>query len=395
MADTTYLDWPFFSVAHRTLAHRIQDWSAGQLSASGEQSDVKHACRTLVSRLGEGGWLRFLLPEGFGGLHERLDLRSICLIRERLAQFSGLAEFAFAMQGLGSAPITLHGSEWLRERYLPRIGTGDAIPAFAMSELEAGSDVRAMRTTAERRGDEYVLNGEKMWISNAGLADFYVVFCRFPQHRKDGFVAVVVEAGNPGLELVNDIKVIAPHPLGTLRLTDCRVPKSALIGEEGKGLKVAFSTLDVFRTTVAAAALGYARRALDEAVSHTASRHAFGQMLSDFQLTKSRLAEMEVAIECSALLVYRAAWTHDQGAPRTTRESALAKLFASESAQSVIDSAVQLLGARGVVSGSPVERLYREIRALRIYEGTSEIQKLILADQILARRSQPAEVSRG
>jgi acyl-CoA dehydrogenase len=287
------------------------------------------------------------------------------------------------MQGLGSGPISLFGSEELKRRYLPPVAAGERVAAFALSEPEAGSDVAAMRTTARREGDDFVIEGRKTWISNAGIADHYVVFCRFPEGGEKSFAAFVVEADNPGLRVAERIEVIAPHPLGTLEFDDCRVPATALVGEPGAGLKVALGTLDVFRSTVGAAALGFARRALDEAVRWTQERQAFGKPLSDFQLTQARLAEMALAVDASALLVYRAAWTKDSGAERVTREAAMAKLYATEAAQRVIDDAVQLFGGRGVVAGEVVEKLYREIRALRIYEGTSEIQKLVIAAQLL------------
>ncbi|MDQ3606966.1 MAG: acyl-CoA dehydrogenase family protein, partial [Gemmatimonadota bacterium] len=326
---------------------------------------------------------RYVVPAAYGGLHERLDVRSLCLARETLARHSGLADFAFAMQGLGSGPISLFGSEELKRRYLPPVVAGEKVAAFALSEPEAGSDVAAMRTTARREGDGFLIEGRKTWISNAGIADHYVVFCRFPEGGEKSFAAFVVEADNPGLRVVERIEVIAPHPLGTLEFDDCRVPATALVGEPGAGLKVALGTLDVFRSTVGAAALGFARRALDEAVRWTQERQAFGKPLSHFQLTQARLAEMALAVDASALLVYRAAWTKDSGAERVTREAAMAKLYATEAAQRVIDDAVQLFGGRGVVAGEVVEKLYREIRALRIYEGTSEIQKLVIAAQLL------------
>jgi alkylation response protein AidB-like acyl-CoA dehydrogenase len=324
------------------------------------------------------------VPHVYGGALDALDVRSICLIRETLAYTSGLAEFAFAMQGLGSAPISLFGSDALRKKYLPGIAAGTSIAAFAISEAEAGSDLHAMRTVAHRDGTSIVINGEKTWISNAGIAAQYVVFCRWPEGGDRSFIALVVDAGTPGLTIGPPIAVIAPHPLGTISFEECRVSQDAVIGEPGKGMRVALGTLDVFRTTVGAAALGFARRALDEALRHVKSRVVFGKPLVEFQLTQAAIADMATAIDAAALLVYRAAWLHDQGAVRITREAAMAKLVATESAQQVIDRAVQLLGARGVVSGEPVERLYREIRALRIYEGTSEIQKLVIAGQILS-----------
>jgi alkylation response protein AidB-like acyl-CoA dehydrogenase len=306
------------------------------------------------------------------------------VIRELLAHASGLADFAFAMQGLGAGPISLFGSDEQRARWLPAVAAGEAVMAFALSEPDAGSDVAAMTTTARRTDGGYVIDGRKTWISNAGIAHRYTVFARFPEAGERGFAAFVVDADNPGLRVSERIGVTAPHPLGTVDFEGCRVGADALLGEAGGGMKVALGTLDVFRSTVGAAALGFARRALDEAVAFTTTRRAFGSVLSEHQLTRAALAEMAVAVDTSALLVYRAAWTRDGGAPRVTREAAMAKLHATESAQQVIDRAVQLLGARGVVAGSVVESLYREVRALRIYEGTSEIQKLVIAGQLLA-----------
>ncbi|MDQ3170931.1 MAG: acyl-CoA dehydrogenase family protein [Acidobacteriota bacterium] len=383
MADRTYLDWPFLDDAHRALARDVAAWRDGALA--GEHGhDPNEACQAYVRQLGDAGWLKYTVPRSHGGALETIDVRSICLIRETLGYVSGLAEFAFAMQGLGSGPISFFGSDALKKKYLPGVAAGTSIAAFAISEDGAGSDLSAMTTTARRDNGEIVIDGEKTWISNAGIAGFYVVFCRWPEGGDRAFVALVVDAGTPGLTVSAPIDVIAPHPLGTLTFANCRVPASAIVGEPGKGMRVALGTLDVFRTTVGAAALGFARRALDEAVAHARARQVFGKPLSDFQLTQARIADMATAIDTAALLVYRAAWTRDQGADRVTREAAMAKLVATESAQQVIDQAVQLLGARGVVSGAPVERLYREIRALRIYEGTSEIQKIVIAGQVLA-----------
>jgi acyl-CoA dehydrogenase len=314
-----------------------------------------------------------------------IDVRSLCLLRETFARGSALADFAFAMQGLGSGPLSLFGSEAQRREYLPRVAAGQAIAAFALSEAEAGSDVSAMRATARRDGGGWVLDGQKTWISNAGIADFYVVFCRLQEGGDRSYGAFVVDADRKGLHVTERFDVTAPHPLGTIELAGCRVPGGALIGEPGRGLRVALATLDAFRPTVGAAALGLARRALDEAVAHVERRRVFGQALADHQLTQAKLADMATAIDASALLVYRAAWARDRGgAARVTREAAMAKLFATEAAQRVVDEAVQLLGARGVLAGGTVERLYREVRALRIYEGTSEIQRLVIAGQVLA-----------
>jgi acyl-CoA dehydrogenase len=384
MPDTSFLDWPFFAAAHRQLAREVEAWAAASLPpALLEGHDLDAACRELVRRLGDGGWLRHVVPSPYGGARDRLDVRSICLLREALARRGGLADFAFALQGLGSGPIALFGTEAQKGRYLPPVAAGRAIAAFALSEAGAGSDVAAMRTTARRDGGGFVLDGEKSWISNAGIADHYVVFCRLPEAGERGFAAFVVDADNPGLAVTARVDLIAPHPLGTLALAGCRVGAEALVGEAGKGLKVALATLDVFRPSVGAAALGLARRALDEALRHVAERQVAGGPLSDMQLTRARLADMATAVDASALLVYRAAWTRDQGAAQVTREAAMAKLYATEAAQRVIDDAVQLHGGRGVVVGEPVERLYREIRALRIYEGTSEIQKLVIAGRLL------------
>jgi alkylation response protein AidB-like acyl-CoA dehydrogenase len=384
MADRTFLDWPFFDERHRALARELDAW-ASPLALEDEPAteQVAARCRTLVRRLGEGGWLREVVPAAHGGRGERLDVRALCLTRETLARQSGLADFAFAMQGLGSGPIVLFGSDALRARYLPGVVAGTSIAAFAISEAEAGSDVSAMRTTARADGDAWVLEGEKTWISNAGLAEFYVVFARMPDEGERAYGAFVVDADAAGFAVTQDIDVIAPHPLGTIAFDGCRVPRAQIVGTAGDGLRVALGTLDVFRSTVGAAALGFARRALDEALTWSTARHVFGQALAEHQLTRARLADMAVAIDASALLVYRAAWTRDTRASRVTREAAMAKLHATESAQRVIDDAVQLLGGRGVVAGAPVERLYREIRALRIYEGTSEIQKLVIAGELL------------
>jgi alkylation response protein AidB-like acyl-CoA dehydrogenase len=309
-------------------------------------------------------------------------VRSICIARETLGYFSGLADFAFAMQGLGAGPISLFGSLELRERYLARVASGDAIAAFAISEAAAGSDVSAMKTVARLEGDAWIIEGEKTWISNAGIADFYVVFARVAETPRD-FIALVVERDDPGFSVTARIDTIAPHPLGTIRFTDCRVPVNRVVGEAGRGLRAALGTLDVFRTTVGAAALGFARRALAETLDHVSRREMFGGKLSDLQMTQAAIAEMATAIDASALLVYRSAWLRDNGAERVTREAAMAKMSATESAQKVIDRAVQLLGGRGVVTGNPVERLYREIRSLRIYEGATEVQKLVIAGEVL------------
>ena len=390
MADTDYLTWPFLEGRHRELALELDAWAAAHISQQ-HAHDVDAACRALVKQLGAAGWLKHAIGgTAYGGASDAIDTRAACLIRETLARHSGLADFAFAMQGLGSGAITLFGSEDNKRDYLTRVGRGEAIAAFALSEPEAGSDVAAMACSATLDGDHYVLDGEKTWISNGGIADLYVVFARTgeaPGAR--GISAFVVDAGLPGFEIAERIDVIAPHPLARLRFTSCRVPVSKRLGEAGQGFKVAMATLDIFRTSVAAAALGFARRALDEALARATARKMFGKTLADFQLTQAKLAQMATGIDAAALLTYRAAWQRDQGR-RVTREAAMAKMTATETAQQVIDAAVQMFGGLGVVSEQPVERLYREIRALRIYEGATEVQQLIIARELLAAASSAA-----
>ncbi len=384
MADASFLAWPFFAAEHRALGPALDAWAAQHVSDE-EYPDVDAGCRTLVADLGRDGWLRYAVPGAHGGAFEAVDSRAVCLVRETLARRNALADFAFAMQGLGSAPIVLGGSAELQRRYLPRVADGSAIAAFALSERDAGSDVAALSMRADRDRDDYVLAGEKTWISNGGIADFYVVFARTgeaPGSR--GISAFVVDADTPGLEIAERIDLIAPHPLATLRFRDCRIPATRRLGAGGEGFKLAMRSLDIFRASVAAAALGLARRAFDEALARAKGRVIFGAALADLQLTQAALAEMATGIDASALLTYRAAWVRDvQGAP-TTREAAMAKLTATETAQRVIDRNVQIHGALGVQRGTVAERLYREIRALRIYEGASEVQQLIIARQVLA-----------
>ena len=385
MPDRGYLDWPFFTQEHERLANEIGAW-AGQRLSGKHPDDVDGACKALLKQLADSGWLNYAAPPPELDSARPLDVRSLCLIRETLAYHSGLADFVFAMQGLGSGAIGLFGNNEQKHDYLPAVRSGNRIAAFALSEPESGSDVAAMTTCAVADGAVYVLNGEKTWISNGGIADFYTLFARTgegPGTR--GLSAFVVDADTPGLEIAERIEVIAPHPLARLKFNDCRVPKTRLLGKPGEGFKIAMATLDVFRSTVGAAALGFARRALDEALGHAATRKLFGEALADMQMTQDRIADMAVAIDASALLVYRAAWTKDSGAGRVTREAAMAKLHATESAQEVIDRAVQLFGGRGVTRGEKVEELYREIRALRIYEGASEIQKLIIAKETIRK----------
>ena len=368
------LDWPFFEPHHRTLARELEAW-ARQHVPQDHAADVDAACRALVKALGAGGWLQHAVGDS-------IDTRAICLIRETLARHSGLADFAFAMQGLGSGAISLAGGEAQKRRYLPRVSRGEAIAAFALSEPDAGSDVAALACEARADGSGYVLDGEKTWISNGGIADFYVVFARTGESGSRGISAFIVDADTAGFEIAQRIDVIAPHPLAKLRFTNCRIDTTQRIGAEGEGFKLAMRTLDVFRTSVAAAALGFARRAFDEAMQRATTRKMFNGVLADFQLTQAKLAQMATTIDSAALLTYRAAWQRDQGV-NVTREAAIAKMVATEGAQQVIDAAVQLFGGLGVVSEMPVERLYREIRALRIYEGATEVQQLIIARELL------------
>jgi acyl-CoA dehydrogenase len=386
MPDRSYLAWPFFDERHAALAGEVERFATDALADVDEETgDVDATCRTLVARLAEAGLLRHAVPAAYGGAGERLDVRSLCLIRETLARYAALADFAFAMQGLGSGAISLFGTEDQRRAYLPAVAEGRKIAAFALSEREAGSDVAALATTAEPDGAGFVLNGAKTWISNGGIADFYVTFARTGEAPgAKGISAFVVDASAPGLEVAERTRLIAPHPLATLTFENCRVPRAQLLGEPGQGFKIAMATLDVFRPTVGAAALGFARRALDEALARATGRELFGGPLSELQMIQAKLADMALGVDAAALLVYRAAWAKDTGAERITREAAMAKLYATEAAQRVIDEAVQIHGALGVVAGHPVERLYREIRALRIYEGASEVQKVVIARQTLA-----------
>lgn len=389
MADQSFLNWPFFEDRHRELVRQVDDFAAGQVrdNLHGD-SDLDDDCRELVRLLGREGLLHNTVPAAWGGASDKLDVRSLCLIRETLARHNGLADFAFAMQGLGGGPISFYGNDDQRWRWLPAIAEGKAIPAFALSEPAGGSDVAAMATTAVRDGDSFILNGEKTWISNGGIADMYVVFARTgeaPGAR--GLSAFIVEADNPGLKIAGRIDVSAPHPLARLVFEECRVDAGAMIGEGGAGFRIAMGTLDVFRSTVGAAALGFARRALDEALDRASSRELFGAPMAELQMVQGKIADMAVSVDAAALMVYRAAWTKDNGAERVTREASMAKLFATEEAQKVVDQAVQIMGGHGVVAGNPVERLYRDVRALRIYEGASEIQQVVIARQTLSNHS--------
>ncbi len=387
MTSSSHLDWPFLEPRHKALATELDRWAERTLSDESHPHSIQavdDACRKLVRQLGEGGWLKYAIGgAAYGASADTIDTRAVCLIRETLARYSGLADFAFAMQGLGSGAISNFGTHEQKQRYLPRVANGSAIAAFAISEPDAGSDVAALQCRAKTDGDSYVIDGEKTWISNGGIADFYLMFARTGEDSgAKGISAFIVDANTPGLEIAERIEVMAPHPLARLVFKECRIPAAQRLGEPGQGFKIAMSTLDIFRSSVAAAALGFARRALHEALSRATSRKMFGQVLADFQLTQAKLAKMATDVDCAALLTYRAAWLKDMGQPVTV-EAAMAKMTATETAQQAIDSAVQIFGALGVVSEQIVERLYREIRPLRIYEGATEVQQLIIARGII------------
>ena len=377
MSDKSFLDWPFFEPRHRDLASALEAWCGAHLPV--DHGDVDAACRALVAMLGAGGWLR---PSG-AGEGERLDVRTLCLIRETLARHDGLADFAFAMQGLGMGAVSLFGTP-AQKAWLERTRAGAAIAAFALTEPGSGSDVAATATTATRVQGGWLIEGEKTWISNGGIADIHVLFARTGEAPgAKGLSAFLMPGDAAGLEVVERLEVIAPHPLATLRMKGMVLPDEALIGAPGEGFRIAMSVLDVFRSTVGAAALGFARRALDEALARVKARRIQGEPLAGLQMVQGHLADMALKIDAAALLVYRAAWTKDAGAARVTREAAMAKLYATEAAQEVIDMAVQLHGGDGVRHGSVVESLYREIRALRIYEGASDVQRVVIARSVL------------
>ena len=384
MLDKSFLGWPFFEERHRALAEKLETWANANLAAV-DHDDVEASCRKLVALLGKDGWLQHTAP---GGKEAQLDVRTLALIRETLARHDGIADFAFAMQGLGAGPISFFGNDAQRAAWLPKTRCGEAIAAFALTEPASGSDVANISTMARRDGDDFVLDGEKTWISNGGIADIYVVFARTGEAPgAKGLSAFIVEGSNPRLKIAERIAVIAPHPLARIRFENCRVSADALIGKPGEGFKIAMGTLDVFRATVGAAALGFARRAFAETAARAAKRHLFGAPLGNLQMVQGHIADMAVEIDAAALLVYRAAWAKDSGAARVTREAAMAKLYATEAAQRVIDAAVQIHGGDGVRAGHPVENLYREIRALRIYEGASDVQKVVIARAVAAAGS--------
>lgn len=382
--DQTFLEWPFFEDHHRKLARDLDQWCSTNLGDI-NHSDIDSACKKILEKLADGGWLHYVAPKSYGGIFDNIDVRSLCLIRETLARHDGLADFVFAMQGLGSGTITLFASEPVKNTYLPAVADGKKMAAFALTELESGSDVANMTTSATDKGDHYILNGAKTFISNGGIADYYIVFARTGEAPgAKGLSAFILDADTDGLEITERIEVIAPHPLATLKFNDCKIPKDKLLGDAGSGFKAAMTTLDVFRSTVGAAALGFARRALSEAVRRTSERELFAAPLHNLQLVQGMLAESALDVDSSALLIYRAAWTRDTQNRRVTREAAMAKMHATECAQVVIDKAIQIFGGMGVVKGVKVEELYREIRALRIYEGATEVQKVVIAKQLLS-----------
>ena len=381
--DQSYLEWPFFEDHHRNLANDLESWCQKNIKDI-DHSDVDQACKDILQKLAEGGWLKYVIPKAYGGIFDDFDVRSLCIIRETLARHDGLADFVFAMQGLGSGTITLFGSEENKTEYLPFVANGEKMAAFALTELESGSDVANMTTTAELNDDHYIINGAKTFISNGGIADYYVLFARTGDAPgAKGLSAFILDANTAGLEVTERINVTAPHPLATLSFKNCKIEKTKRLGNSGDGFKAAMATLDIFRTTVGAAALGFSRCALSEAATRTNERNLFGAPLNNLQLVQGMLAECATDVDTSALLIYRAAWTRDTKERRVTREAAMAKMHSTETAQQVIDKAIQIFGGQGVVSGVKVEELYREIRALRIYEGATEVQKVIIARELL------------
>jgi acyl-CoA dehydrogenase len=376
---------PFLDQDHSSLRAGVRQWVEKNLFPSGaEERQIDDEARRLVRQLGDEGFLTYTVPQKFGGAREKVQARDLCILREEVARGSALADTMFAIQALGSYPITLCGTEEQKQSYLPPIAKGTAIAAFALTEPEAGSDVSRLQTRAVRRGKEFCLTGTKRFISNAGIADHYVVFASTsPDTKGRGVSAFVVDAETPGLIVKERTQVISPHPIGVIAFDDCIIPERSLLGNEGEGLKIALGTLDVLRCTVAAAAVGLAQRALEEAIDYGRKRRQFDRPLTEFQGIQFKLAEMATELEAARLLVYQAAWAHDSGATDAKLKSSMAKLFATEAAQRIVDQALQIHGGMGVVVGSVVERLYRDVRALRIYEGTSEIQKLVIARELL------------
>jgi len=383
MANSTM---PFFEPDHLALRARVREWSEKNLFFARESADIEAEAHRLIRQLGNEGFLRYSVPQAFGGAREKVQARDLCIVREELARGFGLADTMFAVQALGSYPVMIAGSEQQRQRYLPPVAEGKVLAAFALTEPEAGSDVAAVQTRAFRRGKKYVLSGTKRFISNAGIAQYYVVFAATaPPERSQGLSAFIVQADNPGVLVKEKTQLLSPHPVGVITFEDCAVGEDCLLGKEGEGLKIALRTLDVLRCTVGAAAVGLAQRGFEEALGYSRTRRQFGRTLDEFQATQFKLAEMATELEAARLLVYRAAWANDCGQADAKRQSSMAKLFATEVAHKIIDQALQIHGGSGLVVGSAVERLYRDVRALRIYEGTSEIQKLIIARELLKK----------
>jgi acyl-CoA dehydrogenase len=387
MFNPDSLRLPFFDDSHRVLHDAAHAWSTQHLTDRVHHGSVDLRCQELTRMLGEAGWLRYCVPAAYGGMFDELDSRSLCLMRQTLGYYDGLADFAFVMQGLGSGPISLFGSETLKQKYLPKVARGEMLAAFALSEPDAGSDVAAMTTRATRTASGYRINGVKTWISNADIADFYTVFARVENDEAEGVTAFVVDANTAGLAVTERFDVCAPHPIGTLTFTDCDIAVEQRIGKPGQGFKVALQNLDVFRASVGAAALGFAEVALDMGIKRAASRPMFGATLADLQITQAAIGDMSTEVDAATLLVYRAAWERDILKQRTTRSAAMAKLFATESAQRIIDRCVQLHGGLGVKVGHPMEMLYREIRALRIYEGATEVQQVVIARETMKNKT--------
>ncbi len=387
MFNPDSLKLPFFDHSHRALSADAKTWASAALPNRVHTGNVDEHCIKLTRQMGEAGWLRYCVPAEYGGALTELDSRSICLLRQTLGYYDGLADFAFVMQGLGSGPISLFGSEALKQKYLPHVASGKMLAAFALSEPEAGSDVAAMTTRATRTTQGYRLNGVKTWISNADIADFYTVFAQVENDEAEGVTAFVVDADTPGLQVTERFDVCAPHPIGTLTFTDCDIPVTQRSGQAGKGFKVAMQNLDVFRASVGAAALGFAEAALDMGIARATTRSMFGATLADLQMTQAAIGDMSTEIDAATLLIYRAAWERDVLKQRTTKSAAMAKMFATESAQRVIDRCVQLHGGLGVKVGHPMEMLYREIRALRIYEGATEVQQVIIARETMKNKT--------
>lgn len=375
---------PLFDQDHCDLQTRLRDWVQTSLSTGSDDDDLEQRARGLIAQFGAAGFLRHAVGQSFGGVRAHVAARDLCIVREELARGDALADTMFALQALGSYPITSAGSAQQKQNYLPKVAAGAAIAAFAITEPEAGSDVASLQTSAVRRGEQFVLNGTKRFISNAGIADFYVVFAvSEPEKKAKGLSAFVVDANTKGLAITEKTKLLSPHPIGVLQFTDCIVPASALIGAAGEGLKIALETLDLLRCSVGAAAVGFAQRALDEAIRYSQARRQFGRAISEFQGIQFKLAEMATELEAARLLVYQAAWAHDCGEADAKLKSSMAKFYATEAAQRIVDQALQIYGGNGLVAGSIMERLYRDVRALRIYEGTSEIQKIVIARELL------------